>query len=358
MDIIVKVPSSTPADAAVYLAAERRDLGAWKPDGVKLRKLTDGTWGTRVDLGASETLQFKFTLGDWARVERDSLGHDRPNRAATSMGPDPLLLEVEQWGWPGRANSFVGDLRQHARFHSVALGNYRTIWVWLPQSYWAEPTRRFPVLYMHDGQNLFDVARSAFGAEWDVDGTATRMIAAGEVPPFVVVGMENTADRFGEYTPTRCGGIGGRGKEYARFVVNEVKPFVDNMYRTWPGVSSTFVAGSSLGGLISLYLLREYSGVFAGCAALSPSLWWSAEKFLAEAQADASWAARKKVWLDMGTEEKGWGDELVHVERVRRLAGALQRGGANVAVEVEQGGQHDEAAWARRLPRALRHLLG
>ncbi len=358
MDIIVKVPSSTPAGALVYLAADRGDLGGWKPDGVRLSKLTDGTWGTRISVGPEEVVQFKFTLGDWERVERDSLGHHVANRQVTAGSPDPMLLEVEQWGWPGRANSFVGDLRQLPRFHSVALGNYRTVWVWLPEAYKSQPGARFPVIYMHDGQNLFDVARSAFGVEWGVDDTATRMIAAGEVRPFMVVGIENNADRFGEYTPSRCGGIGGRGKEYARFVAKEVKPMIDATYRTIAGAEGTFVAGSSLGGLISLYILREHSEAFGGCGALSPSLWWSAQRLLLEAEADASWAKGKRVWLDMGTEEKGWGDELVHVESVTRMRDALVRGGANVEMEIEEGGLHDEEAWARRLPRVLKQLLG
>lgn len=365
MEIVVRVPAWTPADAVVYLSGDRRELGLWKPDGLRLRRQRDGSWTGRVHLTPGDQAQFKVTLGRWDRVEKDSLGRDIPNRSLgddTSAAPK-LDVEVKGWGQPFvRPHTVVGDLHGHDRFYSHQLGNVRSVWVWLPADYNADPTKRFPVVYMHDGQNLFDAARSAFGSEWEVDEAATALIERGETRSFIVVGVENTADRFGEYTPTPAGGVGGRGPVYGKFLTGEVIPFIDAYYRTLEGPEHTFVAGSSLGGLISLYLLREYPQVFGGCGALSPSLWWDNESLLRDAERDARWGKGKRVWIDMGTAEEGWGDEGSHVARTLRLRDALVRSGlrtgAELACEIVDGAGHHESAWARRIDRVLAHLVG
>src|SRR5262249_51494278 len=156
------------------------------------------------------------------------------------------------------------------------LSNARTVSVWMPPGYGLDPHRRFPVFYMHDGQNLFDAETAFGGVPWRADETAERAIRAGRVPPVMIVGVANTPGRLDEYGPKSD----NRARDYGRFLVEEVKPFVDGAYRTLPEPEHSGVGGSSMGGLISLHLAQWYPDVFEKCAAMSPSLWWGREYFL------------------------------------------------------------------------------
>jgi predicted alpha/beta superfamily hydrolase len=249
------------------------------------------------------------------------------------------------------------ELCCHADFPSRFLGNCRRLTVYLPPGYAADSDRRYPVLYLHDGQNLFDPAAAAFGVAWDAHHTADRLIRAGHLPPLLMVGIDNTPPRLDEYTVHRDPGekAGGRGLLYARFVAEEVKPFIDDRYRTLSGRETTGVAGSSLGGLISLAIVREHADRFGLCAALSPSLWWAGGRLLREVATDSAWLRGVRLWIDMGTREGG-------VRRTRTLVRHLEaaglRAGEHFRYEEVQDGEHNESAWAARFDRVLLFLFG
>src|SRR5215213_8100519 len=160
-----------------------------------------------------------------------------------------------------------GDFRFHRQFASRRLGNKRTLCVYLPPGYFLRPQQRYPVLYLHDGQNIFDASTAAFGVEWGAADTADRLIGEGRITPLIIVGIYNTPERMDEYTPHRDPQrrVGGRGLHYARFVADEVKPFIDHQYRTLAGREYTAVAGSSLGGLISLAIAWQHRDRFGMC---------------------------------------------------------------------------------------------
>jgi predicted alpha/beta superfamily hydrolase len=248
-------------------------------------------------------------------------------------------------------------LRCHPDFPARALGNRRRLTVYLPPGYADDSDRRYPVLYLHDGQNLFDPAAAAFGVAWDAHRTAERLIGAGRIPPVILVGIDNTPARIGEYTvhhdPRE--NAGGRGLLYARFVALEVKPFIDDRYRTLPGRETTVVAGSSLGGLISLAIVREHGDRFGLCASLSPSLWWSGGRLLREVGADGAWLRGVRLWFDMGTREGGVSRTRL---LVRHLEAAGLRRGEHFCYEEVPGGEHNESAWAARFDRVLLYLFG
>jgi predicted alpha/beta superfamily hydrolase len=217
---------------------------------------------------------------------------------------------------------------------------------------------------MHDGQNLFDDATS-FAGEWHADETAERLIKQGAILPLIIVGIENAgAERVDEYTPVSSRGEGGRGALYAKFLVEEVKPFIDKTYRTKPDRANTGVAGSSLGGLISLYIVKQYPQVFSRCGAVSPSLWWNLGQFLAEAQTDATWARGTRIWLDMGTVEDDQKPviSLLRVNDGTNFAQSLQRAGLRPETDFAwrkiEGAGHNEAAWADRFDDVLIYLYG
>jgi predicted alpha/beta superfamily hydrolase len=250
-----------------------------------------------------------------------------------------------------------GQLRKYENFRSKFLRNQRDIVVYVPPDYDQQPERRYPVLYMHDGQNLFDAATAFNGQDWHVAQTADYAISAGLVEPLIVVGLYNTGKtRLREYTPTSVPRLGGgRADRYAKFLIEEVKPVVDRDYRTKQEASQTGIAGSSLGGLVSIYLGLKFSNVFSKIAALSPSVWWNQRVIVRFAQA-APVEPRPRIWLDIGTRE---GPRIVDdVEKFRDVL--LSKGWQNdrdLHYERVEGAEHNEAAWAGRVGPFLQFLF-
>ena len=250
-------------------------------------------------------------------------------------------------------HTVVGDLRVFEGFHSPQLGNRRDVLLYLPASYEAG-TRRYPVLYMQDGQNLFDEA-IAFAAEWRVDET---MDALGRERGLeaIVVGVSNTGEhRLGEYSPFEDAEHGGgRGDRYLDFLVDTLKPRVDRDFRTLTDRANTLIAGSSMGGLISLYAFFRRPDVFGGAGVMSPALWFADRSIFPFVEAAPF--APGRLYLDVGTKE---GTEAV--ANVRRMGNVLLRKGYRAQqdflyVEQVRAG-HTEKAWRKRFRRAAPFLL-
>jgi predicted alpha/beta superfamily hydrolase len=244
------------------------------------------------------------------------------------------------------------------QFHSEILPDDRAVSVYLPPQYLEQRERRFPVLYLQDGQNLFDGRTSYIaGKTWNANTTADRLTEAGEIEPLILVGIANTGlRRMAEYTPTRDFKMGGgEGRSYGRLLIEELKPMIDSTYRTLPGPEKTGVGGSSLGGLISLYMGFAHPEVFGKVAVMSPSLWWDHRSILNAIEQQAT-KPKLRIWLDIGT-----------AEGVRHLRGAdslerllLKRGwqtGLDLVYVKAQGAVHDERAWSDRFGDVLRFLF-
>jgi predicted alpha/beta superfamily hydrolase len=250
-----------------------------------------------------------------------------------------------------------GRLQKHEGFRSRFLRNQRDLIIYLPPGYDEQARRHFPVLYLHDGQNLFDGATSFIpGQDWHVGTTADGCICRGQVEPLIIVGMYNTKARVREYTPTHMPKLGGgRADRYAKFLIEEVKPFIEREYRSLSNPERTGIGGSSLGGLVSLYLGLKHPNIFSRIAALSPSVWWNQRVMLKFAAAtDAN--PRPRIWLDVGTRE---GPRVVQdVEQFRDVL--LRKGwrlGEDLHYERVEGAEHNEAAWAQRVSPFLRFLF-
>ncbi len=369
---VVTVPQGTPADRQVYLSGDTPQLGGWDAEGLKLERQDDGTFGTSIQLKPGTQVQFKVTGGTWELVEKSESGGEIDNRYLIADEDKTVQMVIASWA-SGQAQhrpepTLTGDIRKHENVRSANLNNERTLLVYLPPGYEDQPDRRYPVLYMHDGQNIFDAATSFAGDEWQVDEAAERLIAEGQIEPIIIVGIYNNADRMAEYVPGPPveGRGGGKGDAYARFVVEEVKPLIDQTYRTDPAREKTGIAGSSLGGLISLHMARAYPQTFGRCAGVSPTLGWPDRGLLTRWGAgDQSWMKKTRFWIDMGTAE---GRPLPgaslpsSVLNARSLAALFEQAGLEAGrdfryLEVAEG-QHNEAAWADRIDQILLFLYG
>lgn len=243
-------------------------------------------------------------------------------------------------------------------FHSEILPDDRVVSVYLPPPYLAEEERRFPVLYLHDGQNLFDGRTSYIaGRTWNAGTTADRLTLDGEIEPVILVGVANTGlRRMAEYTPTHDFKMGGgEGRSYGRLLIEELKPLIDRSYRTLPEAGSTGLGGSSLGGLISLYVGLTHPEVFGKAAVMSPSLWWD-QRSIFRVIDQTRPKPELRIWLDIGTAEGAR-----HVRDADRLERQLTkrgwRPGTDLAYMKVEGGVHSEDAWSERFGDVLRFLF-
>jgi len=283
-------------------------------------------------------------------AELDHLGCEHSPREAVAEPGLRIEVEIARWG--------RNSVQYHPDFPSRFLPHPHALTVHLPPGYDLHPHLRYPVLYLHDGQNLFDAHTSFAGVPWGCDETAERLVRTGEIGPVIQVGVANSPDRLREYGPSQTEGD-SLADSYARFLIEEARGFINREYRTLPGPQHTGVCGSSMGGLISLYLCRNHPDVFGLCAALSPSLWWDHERLIQEVGDDLAGLANCRTWLDMGGREgHSEAGMAAMTRRARRLAFHLRKVPAEQFRYMEdENGWHNESAWAARYPEVLRFLF-
>ncbi len=251
----------------------------------------------------------------------------------------------------------TGQFQRYTGFHSRYLQVDHDIIVHLPPGY-VEDHRRYAVLYLQDGQNLFDPATAFGGQEWRADETADMLIRNGEVEPLILVGIYNAGlARIDEYTASRDRSVGKGGKAhlYGRMLVEELKPFIDSEYRTLPDAQHTGIGGSSLGGLVSLTIGLRYPDVFGKLAVMSPSVWWDHHAIL-RTVASSPMECRPRIWLDIGTAE---GQSTTEDARLLRdtLSGKGWQDGLDLAYFEADGAGHNERAWGDRVGPMLQFLF-
>ena len=262
-----------------------------------------------------------------------------------------MARQVTEWRpyaelHPGDQHTVVGNVLVLPQVHSPQLENTRDVIVYLPPTY-VTTTRRYPVLYLQDGQNLFDSATSFAGVEWQVDETLEALSAEG--CEAIVVGLPNLGEqRRHEYTPPTNPWWTSRGDRYVAFLCDTIKPLIDDAFRTQTDRAHTGVIGSSLGGLISLYAFFEKPQVFGLCGALSPSVWVGRGVIYRHMRPPLP---GDRIYIDHGSQESS------ARPLYDRLFEQGYRDGRELWYTCEEGGQHTESAWARRLPGALRFLL-
>ena len=252
-----------------------------------------------------------------------------------------------------------GTLDHIRGFHSDILANERDVTIYQPPGYQDRDDVRYPVLYMHDGQNLFEPERAFIpGQHWRLAEAADEVIGGRTARPMIIVAIDNTGpSRIDEYTPTRDARHHGGGKaaDYGRMLIEELKPVIDAQYRTLPDPANTALGGSSLGGLATLHLGLTHSGSFGSLAVMSPSVWWDNRTILADVDRYTG-AHRPRLWLDMGGREGAEG--LANARTLRdRLLDKGWRSGDNFRYYEDRRADHSERSWAKRAPAVLEFLF-
>ena len=290
------------------------------------------TWVATVDV-AAPTFEFKPMLdAAW------SIGPNYRAQRGATVDVYPRFTTQN-----GRVTKLINS------FHSNRLTRDRGVWAYLPPSYDENPTARFPVLYMHDGQNLFDPAMAFGGNEWKVDETLNAGAQDGSIRELIVIGVESTSDRIWEYTGGAAPQHGG--DLYRAMLIDELKPVIDSMLRTLPGRDTTGIAGSSMGGYISAYVTATRPDVFGLTSNMSTSVWISPNLVNAVGMV----TQRSRVYLDVGTNNDGQtGTEQLYA----KYKSVGYADGVDLKYVVQQGASHSEVYWAQRLPGALVWLFG
>ena len=364
----VAAPQNTPADQVLYLSGSAPAMGNWDAAGMPLQRGDDGKYHGSAEVMSGVEYGFKVTRGTWGTVETDAKGEEAPDHTLKVADSQAVDVAVASWRDGGKTVpnrvTMTGDIRLHKKFHSNVLGNERTLIVYLPPEYEANLTARYPVLYMQDGQNLFDAATSFAGIEWRMDEAAQNLIATKAIEPLIIVGIYNgLQERSAEFAPPALADdpSKARGDLYAKFVVDEVKPFIDKTYRTQPDRAHTGIGGGSMGGLIALHTAKQSPQVFGQLALMSPWLRIGDKKLIESDLGDGSWLKGMRVYVEMGSAGGANYPGKDPIADAKEFEAFLKKAGlkeGEYKYSEVPGLEHNEPAWATRGEAMLTWLYG
>lgn len=359
--IINHLPESTPDKAELFLAG---NFNNWDPASEEYKFVSQNdVFYQKLILEKGKKIEFKITRGGWDTVEKSKDGQEINNRKYTcSSDQDTIYISIENWrdkveSYSDKKSTQTGNIVIHPDFYIPQLDRKRSIRIYLPPDY-DDTNKHFPVLYMHDGQNLFDEATSFVG-EWKVDETLEKLYSENIMNGIIVVGIDNhPSRRLHEYSPwyNTQRDAGAEGAAYLEFIVNTLKPWIDSNYRTLPEPEHTGIAGSSMGGLISLYAGCKYPYIFSRLGIFSPAFWFAKDQ-LVEFINKYPLMKQSRLYIDVGTEE---GNDLqqrkAYLNDAKDIYKLLIEHGLpedNAKLIIDEGARHHEGSWARRFPAAM-----
>lgn len=342
--IIDSLPAYTPPQDSIYIAGT---FNLWNPGDIAnvMHKNAQGKRAITLSAQPNSTaIAFKFTRGTWATVEKGSSGEEINDRTFTYGNGDTVHIIIYNWadnGGGGGGSTAASNVKiMSTDFFMPQLNRNRRIWLYFPLDYETSGLN-YPVLYMHDGQNLFD-ALTAYSGEWNVDETLNNLAGQGYKVP-LVVGIDNGGvNRLGEYTPwSNAQYGGGDGEKYMQFIVETLKPYIDQHYRTLPDRLNTALMGSSLGGLISHFGALKYQNTFSKAGLFSPSYWFSDSIWMFTHQT-VKQADMRFYQLCGSNESTG---EVGDMQRMNDSLVKIGFSQNNIFNKVVPGGQHNEKLW-------------
>jgi predicted alpha/beta superfamily hydrolase len=350
IDFIVN--SKLSGDQKIYITGNKPELGNWNPNKISLNKINDSTWSKSFEFLSDEIIEFKFTIGSWEEEALNESGEVSGNNILKMSSDTTIIFNIPGWG--NSKQKFSGQITGKVTYHKNFTGRNvlpRDIVVWLPPSYDSNPDKYYPVLYMQDGQNLFDPSTSSFGIDWQIDETADNLIKKKSIEEIIVVGIYNSVNRENEYNNTKL------GEDYIGFIIEELKPFIDSTYRTLPDRENTAVGGSSSGGLISFIIVWEDSDVFSKAACISPAFKIDDIDYIAPVINFNGAKKKIKIYIDNG----GIGLDEKLQPGVNEMINALKEKGfvegKDLLVVKDQTAEHNESAWAKRVYRFLEFIF-
>ncbi len=340
----------------VYISGSLPELGSWNPAKVMMHPVGNHRWEKTITVMHPVSIEYKFTLGSWNREACDADGRPFQNYVLNVMSDTAARNNILFWE-NGKINKTVkGQITGTVKYLRQVKGMGllpRDVVVWLPPGYRENKPERYPVLYMQDGQNLFDPATSAFGVDWGIDEACDSLIRNHIIEPIIVVGIYNTADRSLEYTP------GDTGDQYMKFMVTELKPLIDSKFRTITDRDHTYVGGSSAGAgaLISFMLVWQFPEVFSDAICFSPAFKIMNIDYVTYVKTTHYVPSSLFIYIYNG----GIGLDSQLQAGVNDMLGALKdKGyieGKNYYYVNDPQGRHTETDWSKQFPRAIRMCL-
>jgi alpha-glucosidase len=352
---VTSIPSNTPVNTTIYVAGS---FNNWNPMNAPHVMVSDGNgaWQLTIPEG-NGMVEYKFTRGSWPTAEGNANGGFLPNRSFTFNGQAQTLnLSILSWEDLGGTNSTAAANVSilNTQFAMPQLNRSRRIWLYLPPDY-ETSEKNYPVIYMKDGQNLFDAATS-FSGEWQVDETLNTLFENGDFGA-IVVGIDNGGgERLNEYSPWNNPQYGGGdGELYMDFVAETLKPFIDSNYRTLPQAETTALFGSSMGALISTYGSMEYAQVFHKVGSFSPAYWFALSdltNYISNATVDLD--AHRMYFLAGQNESATMVPNLNTIRDLLITKGLEQN---NAFTKIDANGTHSESYWRTEFGAAYQWLF-
>jgi predicted alpha/beta superfamily hydrolase len=351
---IVPIGEAITSDP-VFLSGNQKSLGDWSPKGVRLKKAPDGSYSFTCLAPENRVVELKITRGSWKRqgIYGAPFEGVPPSNIVFRAAPG-LDLRIEVVGWldqiPVQQDPVQGELLSHRLGKRFGVRSSRRVFVWLPPSYRLS-RKRYPVLYMHDGQNLFDPEMSFSVHDWKADEVSGQLIREGKVREFLIVGIANTADRMEEYNLFRP-----LGKCYSTWLMDGLMPFINRNYRTLTGPEDTAVMGSSMGGLASFQLAWGFPERFSMAGCLSPAFWQSRSRIYSQVKTTTEPLPPVRFYLDAGEMEPPFDQACQNMAGILRERG--YRDGEDLLCHIAPEANHSEKAWSERLHIPLLFFFG
>jgi len=373
--IHARVPAGT---GVVYIGGSLPELGPWHADGKRLEG--DGPdRQVRLTIAAGTVFEYKLTLGSWDREALTAGSNQVPPNFRLTVSSDTTVVHeipafkkgIQEYIADWKGSGVLGRLVYWTDVRSAFLAPTRHVEIWLPPGYDQDSTHRYPVLYMTDGQNVFDPRIAYGGTDWGMDEAVVRLVKRGVIPPIIVVGVWNSADRFTEYSPWH------NAPAYARFLIDELMPRVNREFRTLTGPAHTAAMGSSMGGLLSFYLVTHHPEAFGACACMSTHFPLSeavvrqmfsgvptsatpdtTPYVVRDIAAGMKAPPGARYWFDRGTLglDSAYGPTYAAVRAWLLAQGRVE--GKDFVVRAYPGATHNEASWRARLDDPLTFLFG
>lgn len=349
--VLKSIPDDTPRDSKFHLVGTIND---WQPN-LSEFEFTEGDFGslslTLKDV--PDTLEYKICRGDWISVEVDSVGKDIDNRTYVDSIGSMVMLSIPNWRDRINPKQLVSTASKNVFFTPTSieipqLDRRRTVRVYFPPNY--SSRQGFPVVYLLDGQNVFDKS-TAIADEWQVDEAMDSLFQKRGLGCIVIAIYHGEDQRLNEYTPwANANKEGGDGEKFAKFIVRDLKPYIDKYYRTVPDRNNTIIVGSSMGGLMALYMALEYPKVFGKAAVFSPTLSWSSEIFTKIEKFKKR--NFQQIYLYAGKQEKS--PMVRDVKKANRLLKDVGFSENELMLNLEPFGRNSELYWGREYPKAIR----